>query len=136
VYPIPAHSAKPTVKLTNPLRPRELYILYNHRTSVVETLRDTGTDLIVVHPDFLDEVTEAAGIPPHRILLLDKPKSPGGDLSYPILWKLVSDFEDSREHFTERKLADGSAIPKLAFYLISYGLSGVSKVYYQLPQPA
>ena len=72
----------------------------------METLRDTGTDPIVVHPDFLDEVTEAAGIPPHRILLLDRPKSPD-----PVLRELVSDFEDSREHFTERKPTDGSAIP-------------------------
>jgi len=84
-----------------------------------------------VHPNFLDRiagVTEVAGIPPHRILLLDKLKSPGGDPSYPVLRELFPDFEDNREHFTECKLADGSAIPKFAFYLISRGLSGMPKV--------
>jgi len=85
-----------------------------------------------VHPDFLDkiaEVAEAAGIPPHRILLLDTPKSPGGHLPYPaILGDLVSDFKDSHEHFTERKLADGSAVFKPAFYVISHGLSGMPKI--------
>ena len=97
----------------------------------MENLRNTDTDLIVVHPDFLDKiagVAEAAGIPLHRILLLDKPKSSSGDLPYPVLRELVSDFEDSHEHFTERKLADGSAISKPAFYVISHGLSGMPKV--------
>jgi len=73
-----------------------------------------------VHPDFLDKiagVTEVAGIPPHR-----KPKPPGGDLPYPVLRELFSDFDDSHEHFTERKLAGGSAIPEPAFCLISHGL--------------
>jgi hypothetical protein len=89
-----------------------------------------------VHPDFLDkiaEVAEAAGIPPHRILLLDTPKSPGGHLPYPVLGDLVSDFKDSHEHFTERKLADGSAVFKPAFYVISHGLSGMPKVRALLP---
>jgi hypothetical protein len=97
----------------------------------VENLRDTDADLIVVHPDFLDKiagVAEAAGIPLHRILLLDKPKSSEGDLPYPLLRDLVSEFEDSHEHFTERKLAGGSAITKPAFYVISHGLSGMPKV--------
>lgn len=97
----------------------------------MKNLRDTDADLIVVHPDFLDkiaEVAEAAGIPLHRILLLDKPKSSGGDLSYPVLRDLVSDFNDSYEHFTERKLVGGSAISKPAFYFISHGLSGMPKV--------
>lgn len=97
----------------------------------MENLRDTDTDLIVVHPDFLDKiagVAEAAGIPLHRILLLDKPKSSNGDLLYPILRELVSDFEDSHEHFTERTLADGSAMSKPAFYVTSHGLSGMPKV--------
>ena len=100
-------------------------------TELVETLRVTGTDLVVVHPDFLDKmagVTEAAGIPPHRILLPDKPKPPGGYLPYPVLRELIPDFEASHEHFTERKLADGSAIPKPALYVISCGLSGILKV--------
>ena len=97
----------------------------------MENLRDADADLIVVHPDFLDRVArvaEAAGIPPHRILLLDKPKTSSGDLPYPVLRDLVSDFKDSYEHFTERKLADGSAITKPAFYVISHGLSGMPKV--------
>jgi hypothetical protein len=96
----------------------------------VENLRDSDTDLIVVHPDFLDRiagVAEAAGIPPHRILLLDSPKS-SIDHQYPLLRDLVSDFNDTHEHFTERKLADGSAISKPAFYVISHGLSGMPKV--------
>ena len=78
-----------------------------------------------MHLDFLDKiagVTEAAGIPPRRISFLDKPRSPGGDLPYPVLRESVSDFEDSHEHFTERKLADGFAISKPAFYVISHGL--------------
>lgn len=98
---------------------------------LVENLRDTDADLIVVHPDFLDKiagVAEAADIPPHRILLLDKPKSFSGTLPYPLLRDLVSDFKDSHEGFTERKLADGSAISKPAFYVISHGLSGMPKV--------
>lgn len=84
-----------------------------------------------MHPDFLDKISgvaEAAGIPPHRILLLDKSEPPNRDFPYPVLWDLVSDFEDSHEHFTERKLADGSAISKPAFYVISHGLSGMPKV--------
>jgi hypothetical protein len=84
-----------------------------------------------VHPDFLDKISgvaEAAGIPPHRILLLDTPKSSDGNLPYPVLQDLVSDFEDSHEHFIERKLADGSAVLKPAFYVISHGLSGMPKV--------
>jgi len=98
---------------------------------LVENLRDTDTDLIVVHPDFLDKiagVAEAAGIPPHRILLLDKPKSFTGELPYPVLRDLISDFKDTHEHFTERKLAGGSAISKPAFYVISHGLSGMPKI--------
>ena len=84
-----------------------------------------------MHPDFLDkisEVAEAAGIPPHRILLLDEPKASDGHLPYPVLGDLVSDFKDTHEHFTERKLAGGSAVFKPAFYVISHGLSGMPKV--------
>lgn len=94
-------------------------------------LRDSDADLIVVHPDFLDKVTpvaEAAGIPLHRVLLLDRPKYSGSHLPYPVLWDFASDFEDTHEHFTERKLADGSAITKPAFYAVSHGLSGMPKV--------
>ena len=94
-------------------------------------LRDTDADLIVVHPDFLDKipgVAEAAGIPLHRILLLDRPRSWSGELPYPLLRDLVSEFETDREHFTERKTAEGSAISNPAFYVISHGLSGMPKV--------
>lgn len=97
----------------------------------MENLKDTDADLVVVHPDFLDKITgvaEAAGIPLHRILLLDTPKSFSGGLRYPLLRDLILDFKDDHEHFTERKLADGSAISKPAFYAISHGLSGMSKV--------
>lgn len=97
----------------------------------MENLKDTDADLIVVHPDFLDKITgvaESAGIPPHRILLLDTPKSFSGELPYPLLRDLVSDFRDDHEHFIERKLANGSAISKPAFYFISHGLSGMPKV--------
>lgn len=84
-----------------------------------------------MHPDFLDKiagVAEAAGISPQRILLLDKSNSLGGAVPYPVLRDLVSDFDDDYEHFTERKLADGSARSKPAFYAISHGLSGMPKV--------
>lgn len=84
-----------------------------------------------MHSAFLDKVArvaEAAGIPPHRILLLDSPDSSDGNTPYPILGDLVSDFEDSHEHFIERKLADGSAMSKPAFYVTSHGLSGMPKV--------
>ena len=84
-----------------------------------------------MHPDFLDKiagVAEAAGISPQRILLLDKSNSLCGAVPYPVLWDLVSDFDDGHEHFTERKLADGSARSKPAFYVISHGLSGMQKV--------
>lgn len=97
----------------------------------MENLKGTDADLIVVHPDFLDKiakVAEAAAIPLHRILLLDEPRSFSGELPYPLLRDLVSDFKDDHEHFTERKLADGSAISKPAFYVISHGLSGMPKV--------
>ena len=97
----------------------------------MEGLRDTAADLIVVHPDFVDKISgvaEAAGIPHHRILLLDRPKCSSGHLSYPLLRDLISEFEADHEHFTERKLADGSAISKPAFYVISHGLSGMPKV--------
>lgn len=97
----------------------------------MENLRDTGTDLIVVYPDFLDKIAgavEAAGNPLRRISLLDKPKFSCGDFPYPVLRELISDFEDNHEHFTERKPADGSAISKPAFYVISRGLSGMPKV--------
>lgn len=98
---------------------------------LVENLRDTGADLIVVHPDFLDKiagVAGAAGIPLHRILLLDRPKSSSGELPYPLLGDLIAGFDANHEHFTERKLANGSAISKPAFYVISHGLSGMPKV--------
>lgn len=98
---------------------------------LVENLRDADADLIVVHPDFLDKiagVAEAAGISPERILLLDKPHSLSGAVPYPVLWELVSDLDDGHEHFTERKLAGGSARSKPAFYVISHGLSGMPKV--------
>ena len=97
----------------------------------MENLRDTDADLIVVHPDFLDKISgvaEAAGIPHHRILLLDRPNFSSGELPYPLLRDIISDFEADHEHFTERKLAAGSAISKPAFYVISHGLSGMPKV--------
>ena len=97
----------------------------------MENLRDTDADLIVVHPDFLDKISgvaEAAGIPHHRILLLDRPKSSSRELPYPLLRDLISQFESNDGHFTERKLAEGSAISKPAFYVISHGLSGMPKV--------
>ena len=97
----------------------------------MENLRDTDADLIVVHPDFLDKISgvaEAAGIPHHRIVLLDRPKSSSGELPYPLLRDLISEFEPDNEHFTERRLAEGSAISKPAFYVISHGLSGMPKV--------
>ena len=84
-----------------------------------------------MHPDFLDKISgvaESAGIPRHRILLLDSPKTWSGELPYPLLRDLISDFEPNHEHFHERKLAEGSAITKPAFYVISHGLSGMPKV--------
>lgn len=94
-------------------------------------MRDSDVELIIVHIDFFDkvaEVAEAAGIPLHRILLLDKSKTPCSHTPYPVLRDLVSEFEGRHENFTERKLADGSAISKPAFYFISHGLSGMPKV--------
>jgi hypothetical protein len=94
-------------------------------------MRDSDVEFIIAHPDFFDKiagVAEAAGIPLDRILLLDKPKTPGSHTPYPVLWDLVSEFEGRHENFIERKLADGSAISKPAFYFISHGLSGMPKV--------
>jgi soluble P-type ATPase len=63
-------------------------ITFSTIPELVENLRDTDADLIVVHPDFLGKiagVAEAAGIPLHRIFLLDKSNLKSSEETFLIL---------------------------------------------------